>query len=364
MLQDSFEQTEKPTNALPWRNRSCVPRDVWTFVEKKFTTYVTAEAREQLARGTGAAAPGEAVALLLGRSFVDAEGSWTLVSAATFADSQHAHGRTFVELSAQQTRYLRDRANRAYPLLDVCGWAHSHPGPSGYSSTDLDEMAKWPEEQHVGVLTYMAGPGWGRVYHGSQAKSMVLFNEAQVERRTSVAAESAHVTRLRDEGAPEPTPWGTELPAFRKEAQAVPLALRRRRPSLPAVGMVALVALLALVTSAATWAGRAQAPVDPVAAPTAGPELAALCRPLRGSAPLVVSCAGTGLPRGAETFWSVDDKDLSMGSATTRALDTAGHHTLRMVTITNQGIRSWQTTLIVDQPQGGEAECPPVTCTR
>lgn len=139
--------------------------------EDGFCVYISVTARNQLQQATRAQAPNECFGLVLGRTFQDTRGRYTFIAEAVPAElgrSTPGH----VHLGVREMTLLRKEvAARAFDR-DVVGWFHSHSVPSGFSTVDLREQATWPGDEHVGVLTFMEGPGWCRVYRGPEARPL------------------------------------------------------------------------------------------------------------------------------------------------------------------------------------------------
>jgi proteasome lid subunit RPN8/RPN11 len=137
-----------------------------------FMLYVSAEAIDQLRAATVRAKPAEAFGVLLGRTFQDERGIYTLVANVMEATERDA-GPGHVHLSIEQISGLRQRAQRTYPAHDFVGWWHSHDRYPDYSHTDLEEQATWTDPNHVGLLTMMDGGVLGRAYRGPTARLLL-----------------------------------------------------------------------------------------------------------------------------------------------------------------------------------------------
>ncbi|MGH3922735.1 MAG: Mov34/MPN/PAD-1 family protein [Pseudonocardiaceae bacterium] len=171
MTSDLFEPTNAATRPpIPGGARDLRVTDAASFgPDDDFMLYVTAEAIGQLRAATVRAEPNEAFGLLLGRTFQDGRGIYTLVANVMEAAERDA-GPGHVRLSIKQISGLRQRAQRAYPTHDLVGWWHSHDRYPDYSHTDREEQATWTDPNHVGLLTMMHGDVFGRAYRGPTSR--------------------------------------------------------------------------------------------------------------------------------------------------------------------------------------------------
>ncbi len=159
-----------------------------------FMVYVRPEAMAQLRVATLRAAPAEAFGLLLGRTFQDGRGAYTLIAdAVEAADRDATPGH--VRLSIPQIGQLRRHAQARYPAHDLVGWWHSHHAHDRFSSTDLDEQATWPDPHHIGLLTLMHRGTIARAYRGPHA--VPLAPDEPVEPATQVPHDSRPVPKPR-----------------------------------------------------------------------------------------------------------------------------------------------------------------------
>ncbi len=136
-----------------------------------FQLYVTSAALAQMRTATAQTAPYETLGLLLGRTFRDARGTYTIVAHAVECAEREA-SPDHVTLSARQMAALRRRALIQYPAEDLVGWWHTHTTDSFYSRTDRQEQATWPDPHHVGILAFMQGKRELRVYRGREARPL------------------------------------------------------------------------------------------------------------------------------------------------------------------------------------------------
>jgi proteasome lid subunit RPN8/RPN11 len=121
------------------------------------------------------ALPNETIGLLAGRTCQDILGSYTIVHAVEGAKSEEAHKTPHrVRISAEDYARVRQRLEKAHPVLEMIGWFHSHPTlPPQLSLEDRQEQSTWTDINHVALIV-SCGPGEERfgVYHGPQSTQM------------------------------------------------------------------------------------------------------------------------------------------------------------------------------------------------
>lgn len=272
-----------------------------------FECFLTRDAVDRLLNGTIGARPDEAFALLFGRSFHDAAGEYTVVNGVHYPASA-TRGPGHVHLTPAEAAAARTEGARLFPVEDPVGWSHSHGRHSDYSATDREEQRTWPGHHHVGILTFMSGPPWLRLYHGPQA---VPMEEA------GRPADGVAPPRLGQ--------WAAAVPAV---AEAPALAPRRRLGV--AVAVACALALLAL-----TGATLALAMVVSPPAPVAATDFH--CAPPAAVAPAVVQCRG---PVGAGIVgwdWTFAGEDHQTAPDASHLFLAAGRYPVHLVVRTERG---------------------------
>jgi proteasome lid subunit RPN8/RPN11 len=159
-----------------WYDRSIL-RDATLFGPDSdgFVLIVTPQATKEIQEGTRRNKPNEAFGLLMGRTYADDEGIFTIVSGAVYAYRLHATPENF-RLPSREMRELRLVASRIHPTADFVGWTHSHTMYSPYSSIDRIEQARWTQSYNVGILTFMeAKPEepWAIAYRGPSSRPLL-----------------------------------------------------------------------------------------------------------------------------------------------------------------------------------------------
>jgi proteasome lid subunit RPN8/RPN11 len=166
-----------PKDDLSWKDRT-IFQNVTQFGPDPtdgFVIIVMPQAVKKIQEGTRRAFPNEAYGRLIGRTYQDNRGVFTLVSECVYPTRLNATPENF-ELSAEQMNELRRMANQLHPTADSVGWTHSHRVYSGYSKVDKREQEFW-KEYGVGILTFMRrGPDepWARAYRGPKSRELPL----------------------------------------------------------------------------------------------------------------------------------------------------------------------------------------------
>ena len=247
------------------------------------------EAVAAIETGTQREAPNEAFGVLVGRTFEDAAGSYTLVTAAVYA-KQGRTGAAHVQLSTAEMALLRKQAERLHPTEDLVGWTHSHAMYSQYSATDRAEQATWPGENQVGLLSFMAQGPWARAYRGPE--STPLLEVAAEDLGASIEARGD-----------DPCGRAAGLPAGGKLEPPRLALVWQNALAFTAVNCLLGVFLLLLLhadRSIGPMTGRLAA-LEANTAPARPFSLVWRCDDERGSAPLWVTCtapAGEGITGG------------------------------------------------------------------
>lgn len=168
---DMFEPVPRQQD-LPWRDREqFLPGAELFEAEDGFLLVLAPAAVSALRAGTARWAPKEAFGFLLGRTYQDGLGLFTVITDVCYADRAEA-GPGHVRVDAEQALELSEKAEAQAPLADLKGWTHAHPVPSGYSAPDITEQAKWTDAHQVGVLTFMSGEPLARAYRGPRAERL------------------------------------------------------------------------------------------------------------------------------------------------------------------------------------------------
>ena len=248
----SFEVLPK-LSKLPFRERDAFA-DLWHRFggDGEDRLLIENDAVDAIRSAVARAAPNETLGFLLGRSFVDRRGEYTVVRLAIEAGGVE-RSLARVRLDHRASRDAAQAALERGPYLDLVGWWHSHPVPSGYSATDRAEQAGWSAPGHVGLLAFMSGSTWARAYWGPEAEPL----------------------RLRPPPAPSLPPPSTSRPSQPcgrsfTEHRATPRAGSRRRVVVAAVGAGALIATAASSVTAVRFGGRVErleARIDEISQP-------------------------------------------------------------------------------------------------
>lgn len=123
--------------------------------------------------------PNERLGLLAGRGCEDAEGAYTLVVGAVLASgavSNRAHVSADVGVMQCARQLLLER----YPVAEVAGWWHTHPGyGTQFSGTDRETQATYRNDHLVGLVVdpRIAGPAGFGLYVGPNADRLAAAED-------------------------------------------------------------------------------------------------------------------------------------------------------------------------------------------
>jgi proteasome lid subunit RPN8/RPN11 len=170
---------------LPFRDRSVLPGTVHRFTplhdpRDDFELVITTEVADELQQLARAAHPNETFGLLLGRSFYDCSGTYTLATATVAPPELTATPGGF-HVDHTQSAALTHTALNRHPTLDIVGWWHSHHTPSSFSNLDRQQQRLWDEPHHVGLLVFTRHKPtepWATAYHGPDAQPLTLTGPA------------------------------------------------------------------------------------------------------------------------------------------------------------------------------------------
>ena len=340
--QDQLFRPGAKRAALPARDRSLLSEGCTRFGPDAdgFEMYVLPEAAAALRDGTRRTAPREAFGLLLGRSFADGAGSYTVVEAVMYAERAQA-GPAHVRLSTAEMAAVRRTAERVHPTKDLVGWTHSHAHDSDYSPTDREEQATWPAPYHVGLLTFMDGTRPARAYRGPTARPLIAVGAPLPGRDDpdSVLFVPAPLDQHPSDQGPAGTPHGAGSGA----ARPGPFALARRVTMAGAVlaasatlaaGALTLQALhrggLPTVTIRALPPGAQTAPGRPS-------PYAWSCGPSQGRVPLQVTCTGPVGDGISGWVWDLGDGTAADAPSPRHTYTAPGRYAVRLVLLTPGG---------------------------
>ncbi len=236
-------------------NRSTLPyrdRELAAPLAQRFTTSVPADGEpfellvrddvaEEVRRLAERSHPNEWFGLLLGRSFHDNLGEYTIV-VATVSPPSFTSARGHFHVDQLQSAAAAREALERHPMLDTVGWWHSHAAPSGYSLVDRTEQRSWHSPHQVGLLVFASGAPWAVAYQGPDARPLELampdahvqsaaappHDDAGSVRSTSGLGPAPSAQLHFDVPSPMPGGWGEIASpaetARRPDASAEPLA--------------------------------------------------------------------------------------------------------------------------------------------
>jgi hypothetical protein len=144
---------------VPFQPRRLFPGYAW-FVAVDHTVLVSPHVCLGLLASAARARPDGTGGLLLGRFLRDADGPYTLVTAAVDAPPDSGP-----ELPPELVARLTQEAAHRFPTADPLGWWRSRIGSD---PGDRDERPDWDDERHIGVVVCCDGDSgeWARVYVG------------------------------------------------------------------------------------------------------------------------------------------------------------------------------------------------------
>jgi proteasome lid subunit RPN8/RPN11 len=193
---DFVFRPKRLSSALPWFDRGLLTGAASFGPDTDgFRLYVMDDVVELLRKGTARQAPHEAFGILLGKTYEDSDGVFTIVTNVVYAEELDASAG-HVSLTASQISELRRRASSRYPAVPQIGWTHSHQCLGEYSQVDREEQRKY-EDFQVGILTFMQvskGKPWVVAYRGPQSRKITLsgFSEKVTHDDQSFSPKLAH----------------------------------------------------------------------------------------------------------------------------------------------------------------------------
>lgn len=218
-----------PGGTVPFRDRGDLATTSMRFGPDAdgFVVYVSADAFNAISTATNRFAPAEGFGLLVGRTYRDHRGTYTVIAGLVEADAADS-GIGHVTISAARMATLRRLASTRFPAADLKGWWHSHSAASGFSATDRDEQRTWPNHTDVGLLTFMEGNTWGVAYRGPQARP--LAPSSSIPPRTARTPRPAVAAQAPARSVPaSPVPVSPAPPARVPPTPAPVVSVRERR---------------------------------------------------------------------------------------------------------------------------------------
>lgn len=183
-----FRPKSRSSLALLWRDRPLSNSRLVRFgsIVNNFEVYLHNGVLIQTLEDCQRELPNETIGLLAGRTCQDADGLYTVVTAAEAALSNEIEASPAeVRISSTGYAQLRGRLETNHPVLEVVGWFHSHPlSQAILSNEDLVEQSTWTDNTNVALVVSLISKGerFG-MFHGPDA--IPLFQRASATARKS-----------------------------------------------------------------------------------------------------------------------------------------------------------------------------------
>jgi proteasome lid subunit RPN8/RPN11 len=335
----TFEKPSTLPHDFIWKDRNIL-QNVTQFGSDVdgFVVIVTSQAVKEIREGVRRAAPNEAFGNLMGQTYKDDQGVFTLVSGCVYTSRLNATPENFV-LSAEQMNELRHTASQAHPTADFVGWTHSHGGYSSYSKVDRREQAFWTD-YNVGILTFIrvgAKEPWARAYRGPSSRELLL------QKTTTDVERMEHLTATSTSEKKDENISGT---------QRIEIL---HRPNWFSIGLSSLIILILLSATLvlgnmlSTVQHNIQTLTSQVSllknkisllssyTPIASTNFLWNCDVQNGIAPLKVTCNGPVGPAIKQWLWHFDDTTTQETSSVIHTYESPGTYTITLTITTSAG---------------------------